>query len=371
MRTKIQIEKVKQEILESSLPKPLQDKVILALSGLGNNTIRWIFKNVSGSELDQEEFVNFIQSAAKVYQFALGGNLQPAEVLLKESLNNPDWEFGQWAIPLAMDIRELIKIHPNTLHSGLNGFEQKIFRWLPQDELSEIVKSDLLFFVRSLNVSMEFKRIYSIEELVDDGSWGLGFQKDLEGNEEILGKNQIKMDEKVLPPTIKNWILDYLTSSPKAMSERGAYDQIHYIQQSKNTQSLSDTDKNVLLDIIKLHSWFLDPEYSEEELSAYEEELKRKEKVSAPQNSQPPFSTPEAPAAKTFSDVAAAPSGQPLPKPAPVKTPPTIGFPFSVKQPPVKAPLSLQDMQKEIENKKHQAQVMIDQKLDELKEKTK
>ncbi len=275
----LSIDQIKTEITNSRLSEIQKNDLLGILPVVGRKTLDFIYKRVSRSSFGEEaeEVCLLLLNEAKVYQVLAHGDITGAVELFKSAPDNPDYGFGELIIPFAQDVRQYMQTHASPgfgeALTALNNFESKVFHWLPETELNEIIKNDLLYFVRALNIVMEFKRVYLLEELSDDGTWGQNLRMSLEGNAEQLGASGLVRDEKNYPPTIANWLKDYFAFINKPLTERVAFDQIQYIERAPNVQRLNVYERKDLLEIIKLHAWLMNPEVTEGEIEAYEADL--------------------------------------------------------------------------------------------------
>jgi hypothetical protein len=374
----ISVEKLKEKIASAAFTEDIKQKMADSIKYLGPNSLKFLNSHFSKSgiitsDVPVLEIIFTTQALMKSFQ---EGSSSEVEEFLKESPQNPDYEFGQYIIPFARDLRQYLHSHEGGLDlwDALNNFEVQVFRWLPEGELEEIVRNNLLYFVRHLpSLVMEFKRVYWLIELSDDGSWSQAMRAALEDNAEMMGKTGITRDGKNYQPTVANWLKDYLAYLPKAITNRVAFDQIQYIERAPNVQRLTQSERKALLEIIKLQAWLMNLQVTEDEIEAYEKDLlKQKSEIPSAVIQRifppPPAATRDISYKKmTIADVSlqggsANANKNPL-APAvnlPQRQAPIVPFP---PQPPVIDPVQLQ-----IERRKKQ-QEQIDQKLQELEKK--
>ncbi len=286
----ISVEKIKNKISSASFDDIVKQKLLDSLPYLGNNCRRFLNVNFSQSGIREDiPVLEIISVTQQLMQGLSSGNFKDVINFLQSALENPEYEFGRYIIPFAQDIREYCYSNGVSEDEGildvLRNFESKLFRFLPSEELEKIVKEDLLYFVRALPVLVGLKQIYWLVELSDDGTWGAKFRKILEENQELLGSTDLTRDGKIYPQTIGNWLKDYSAYLPKAITQRAAFDQVQYIERAPNVQRLNDEEKKDLLEIIKLHAWFMNPTVTEEEIDNYEQELAGK--TDTPRVAQP------------------------------------------------------------------------------------
>lgn len=76
--------------------------------------------------------------------------------------------------------------------------------------------------------------------------------KALEQNTETLGSGSIEIDGRKLLPQIKYWLLDY-SRFPSNMARRGSVERLNYINKSPNTRSLTQVQRQQLLEIMRFY----------------------------------------------------------------------------------------------------------------------
>ncbi len=279
------------------MPIPLEKlKINISGSGFSGEQKTWLLSHVSNFGEKTQEFINrklserdfnFIKDDLfKAFQemfAALEALKQSNEALfaglLKDSLENPDYGSGSYILSIFLDAKKTgwlnQKINPG-LQTVINYFELQLFQSLPQSELLSLVQNNILYFIHSQDIVMAFKRLYLIPSMYEQTEWIEPFRAALEANEEYIGNQKIKMGDQAVPPTISNWLKDYITFTPGSVSEKGGYTQVKYIEQSSNIKLLGPDDKKILLEVLKLYSWFLEPTVTETEIDLYDEELAKK-----------------------------------------------------------------------------------------------
>ncbi len=87
------------------------------------------------------------------------------------------------------------------------------------------------------------------------------YLKSIEKNQEILGSDNIKLiingEEKLVNPTIQNWLFDYNSSShvSKDLNRRGGYEQVNFVTGSLNARKLDKENRDLLLKIVQFYDW--------------------------------------------------------------------------------------------------------------------
>lgn len=76
----------------------------------------------------------------------------------------------------------------------------------------------------------------------------------LESHKAYIGQSKISVKDRQVDPTIANWILDY-TSWPSKEETKTAFDEVEYINKSVNVSLLSQLEKDVLKNILKLYDY--------------------------------------------------------------------------------------------------------------------
>lgn len=196
---------------------------------------------------------------------------------LKNSLQDPDREFGKMILPLLPDVREaLVKNNaPNEVWQALVEFESKLFPYLPKKELEAIVGTQMLPFARLKDFLPEFRKAYLVAEpIYDDGIWCEPFLPLLKKNREILGKS-LFVDEKELPAAITNWLIDFENFVKQPLEDVQSFDLVKYINNSSNSKNLSAEDRRVLMQVLEFYIWLHTPFVTREDAVALGLELDR------------------------------------------------------------------------------------------------
>ncbi len=279
-------QKLIQKISDTNLPNEKKSSLTAIIDRLPFQMFRLVNKKINSSS--GFKVANTVLQCQQAFDNMLNGNNALAISIFEQGQNFPESEDGEYLIPFAQDARQIAINNPENSESLLNAldiFESKVFNFLPETELIEILKGDLVNFVRLLPIVLEFKRAYYLVELSDDGSWISTLRKSLEDSKEILGQTGLTREGKNYPQTIGNWLKDYGAYINKPISQRAAFDQVQYIERAPNVQRLTEQERKDLLEIIKLHAWFMNPLVSEEEIENYEKEpvILNEQKVKIPE----------------------------------------------------------------------------------------
>jgi hypothetical protein len=114
------------------------------------------------------------------------------------------------------------------------------------------------------------------------------FSKDLEQNSEQFGTMPVEFEGHKMLPTLKYWIMDY-AKFPSKMSKRGSVERLNYINQSTNTRSLTQIQRQNLLKILKFYDDLLNGERPVVQVN------KSRPRISTPEVQQKPPSPVTAP----------------------------------------------------------------------------
>lgn len=286
----VDLEQLKGAIASAAISAELKERLLKSFPALGRATLAFIERAVSRRDFPEnaEALAQFCAAASGALAELKRGQPQAAAELLKGSLENPDFEFGRYAVPLAQDVRPFTQAYPQLL-DALLAFEREQLVNLPTPELHAIVRENILSFVRNMDAVTAFKRVYY--PFSDEEGWGEGFVFDLERSEEQLGDQPLEVDGTQQQPTVRAWLRDYAASVGKPILQRTTFDQIQYLKNSPNAGRLSERQRADLLEILKLHQWFYDPVVTEQDVREFEGE------GNAPRFSAPPPVRSERPAA--------------------------------------------------------------------------
>jgi hypothetical protein len=231
-------------------------------------------RETSAIELARVKTLSQAQSTA-LTALATANDSSAVAKILASSLTDTQWSFGRDAIPLYLSTIVLLqnpKLKPDSKFlATLSTFEQAQFDHLPDWARLDIFKNRLLALVQKINLVAELQAIYQVEAFWDDGTWIKSYQQALLTNQEVLGKQQLTLDNAQAAPTVGNWLRDFITTLPQQPGGApGVYDQVHYLSGSPLVAGLSDPEKSLLSNVLRVYSWLTDPIVNEVELAAYE-----------------------------------------------------------------------------------------------------
>lgn len=111
----------------------------------------------------------------------------------------------------------------------------------------------------------EFYSIYESYDFIKDQFQT--YAKDLEANTETFGTQPIDVEGKRVVPQLKNWILDY-AKFPQKVARRGTVERLNYTNQSVNTKSLPQGQRQLLMTVLKFYDDLLNAEIPGERAEA-------------------------------------------------------------------------------------------------------
>ena len=366
-------EEIKTKIQKSGWGDLEKQQILQKLPSLGSHVLRYLQKRLSKSDfyLIQDELYVSIFDGEEFFEDLQRGDVPGFVKFLERARNESDYGFGEYILPLVLDVQQLItsgKIQPHLeLVKILDDIEAEYFQNLTDKDLEDSLEFNFVQFVQRLNIVGEFKTLYYSRGF-GFSDWGKPFLEKLFKNEESLGSRPILVDKKTLPQSIKNWLQDYGLSEVRAVSKRSAYDQIQYMEKSPNAKLLQPKERQVLLKIFQLHNFLQKPFVSADEVEEYSREKYK--------NARSAFQQQEATGAKPAPAKLAAPPGPKSvfgadmvsAKPANIqdilntRAQGGAGLRFAAVE-----PVNTESIAAQMEKKRRENQNVIDRKLEDLK----
>lgn len=127
---------------------------------------------------------------------------------------------------------------------------------LSTDQLYALLKTSLLYAYTIPEYDLSEKiegYIDQIERMFEQIEVSRKIKLLLESSELVFSESPVVIKNQELPGTIKNWIADYNSYPSKDVGTKGAIDEIEYSNKSPNLSKLSDVQKGVIKNIIKLY----------------------------------------------------------------------------------------------------------------------
>ncbi len=125
---------------------------------------------------------------------------------------------------------------------------------LPIDEVIELLKTKIsvAYSIPEYNLAEKMEWYIDQKEIyLDRIDTCKKIKSTLEGHKALIGTENINLKNQLVQPTIANWIADYY-SWPAKGQQRDALSQLEFINKSSNTKKLSQTEIEVLKNLLKL-----------------------------------------------------------------------------------------------------------------------
>lgn len=272
------IDQLKNSLKASKWSEDYQKRILAVLPRLGKNNIEFLQNKVEGFEtrLEAKYIAAVLEEEVSMLEKLIGSDTKDFIKLLRGGYDRPSYDFGNYVLPFVLDIAWAMRQHKipqsSDLAEAVIEFEIKFFSILPFEEVVLLVQEDVVTLAKKSSILLLLKQYYWRKFKGYKKSFSGDMLAALEGNTETLGSENLVMEEKKYPPTVHNWIQDYIQSLPRSISARSTFDEIQYIRSSKNVLPLPEQEKAILLEIVKLHNWFLSPVVNEKEVRRYETE---------------------------------------------------------------------------------------------------
>jgi hypothetical protein len=263
-------EEVKQYIESSTWAPEHKSAVINVLPQLGRRTLSFVYAKVDspGGAFVAPYVLGALHAELESFNAFKKGDATPLLDLLPTSLADPDWGYGEYALPFVLDMRQLVRmgrISDVAVIRALQKFVQTQIAVLPEEELIFIVHFEVVEFLRGLPLLDELKLVGYERGLLDDDEWTQKLSEALMDNAQMLG-NSLATEAGKVDATVSNWLQDFVNTTPAVLTGSATYAQVQYINRSKNVAQLNPDQKNLLITLLRLYSWLLYPSVSEQEI---------------------------------------------------------------------------------------------------------
>ncbi len=277
---------------------------------------------------------------------------------------------------------------------GIRAFNDAEKEQVFREFILELFRSGLVEVLDE--VELVFKAYFDAKDIREH--YRTMFASGIEKNTEILGQQNIKVfisgEEKLVRPTLQNWLLDYNGNShvDAETKRRSAFEQTNYMLHSENVKNLSKADRELLLRVIQFYDWLkFDPLNFDFTLPGQKRRQEKVDDIDTPTKLIPDelksmlekMRSQQEQAFKSANGLnymsgQSGVMGEPQavkPKPVPPQVQKPVVAPPA--RPPILPPLNkkpeeprtLMDIKADIENKRRKAQEEIDRKLEELRRK--
>ena len=300
----MQQQELKNIIQNSKWQPEEKTQLLLLLPNFGNKMWEFIADEVAsfGSQFESKYLLSALADFVAYSNDLAAGNPEKFIALLSVSPEDARYDFGRYVLPYVLDIKLLVRQNKlrasSEVSDAITEFEARFFENLPNDEWVQILQENLLEFLsKNYDIAALLQGFYTSHFNGKKKEFIISLLQALEKNREVLGQQPLVLEGKKLSPQVQYWIKDYIGFIPRIGSDRSTFDEVKYLKGSPNVSKLSITEKNSLLQILKIYSWLLNPrELSQEEVSEGDRELfaKSASVKSAPQTvniSQVPLKT--------------------------------------------------------------------------------
>jgi hypothetical protein len=280
-------QQIQEQIQQSSWEDWEKDKVLSCLPFLGTNTLIFLSQQMRRSDFDviKNDLLTIVYGAKTVMDDLRQNKFDYTLLLMAAVPSDKVYDFGLSFFPIFKDIKDLIikrKIDPSReLLNALGAYQIIMLHLLSADELHDIVKNNLLYFIKNSPLVMEIKRRFYYDNFAyPDREWSSSFLKAMEANQEIIGSSELIVDGKKQSGTVTAWIKDFIASSSQQLNQRSTFDVVQYFNKSQNAKKVDVNDRKLLAEVFKLYSWLNNPSISGEEVDNYERQYREeKEKL--------------------------------------------------------------------------------------------
>lgn len=361
---------LKQAITESSWEDWIQDEMLAAASNLGLNMQQWLLSQLEADTfpIAKESVYVVVSSAEQIMVDLKKQDLGYTRELFQSAYQDATYEYGKALLPLVSDISSAAQkkelIYSEELQVLVNALKAKLVRYLPEEDLIEILRSSIIYFLSNSDYVMELKRLYYYQNFAYPlDNWNTSFIDALRNNREYLGSEDITVEGKLQPPTVQNWITDFIATGRSSTAQRSTYDVIQYYNQSENAKKLNSSDRQTLVSVLKLFGWLKNPVVLPQEIETYEFQDSKSDPPN--DNNLVIFSDPKAQTPSTIQDVVRIQkkSSEITPQMSRGSSQPSAGLVLDTH-----TNVQLDDLRKEIQSDQAALQVDIDRKLQSLKQ---
>lgn len=162
-----------------------------------------------------------------------------------------------WDSPAAIHILSMAKKDPSLGLDPKIALQLRYVRMnsLSVEQLLRLMDESILaaFLLPDFDLDFRIKDyLEQIDNVGEEMKFYHGLLKVLDTSDEALGNENIALKGVSVKPTIGNWLEDF-SSFPSSGREKDALAEIEYLNKSANVKSLTEADKNILKNIIKLY----------------------------------------------------------------------------------------------------------------------
>jgi hypothetical protein len=196
---------------------------------------------------------------------------------LWQTVNDPYWfyELGD-TNELSWNLEEKLKLAPSLAEQAPSLYRQYqslviylrllAIPVLPEDFIRELHSRYLLFaFRRGIDLKERVYLLYSYLNFspTEMRIYRSNILRALVNNLELLGVKNIMLGDRLVSPTVSNWLKDYV-NIVGVESAHTNLDHTNYIIRSKNAQLLNQKEKNDLFNVLEFYDYVLMPHFKDD-----------------------------------------------------------------------------------------------------------
>ncbi len=280
------LEELKQLIINSKWEEEYKKKLIELLPLVKENYLKSIYLEMkrNGSQYIGESLSEAVSKCVSAQQQLQNGQEAEAVEVLTIAPDYAWWDNGNFVFGWYLDLKQYLKTNrtgaSSELHEAVGYFGVKMMSFLKTEQVADLLQYFMLTGVTHFHMLMELKVYIYRTDLIANQKVFAVFIDSLSHNEEIIGKENLFLEDKEVPPAVKNWIKDFYTWAPKGLGSVNTFQIVQYSKSAKSFNKLTSSEKELVLEILKIYVWLLNPNVSQTEIDEFldfkkSEELKK------------------------------------------------------------------------------------------------
>jgi hypothetical protein len=170
--------------------------------------------------------------------------------------NTIDYAINTQDSPSAIRVLVMFKKNPDLNSDPHIAWQLRYVRMnsLTVEQLLKLMSESILTAYAIPDFDLDFRLkdyLEQIDNVAEEIKFYNGLLKVLDVSEEVLGKDNITLKGIAVKPTIGNWLDDF-SSFPTGDHQKDALAEIEYLNKSSNIKTLTEPDRNILKNIIKM-----------------------------------------------------------------------------------------------------------------------
>ena len=269
------INEVKNVISSSRLKQASKDKLLkvlpllapISLTGLGREASR-------GDAVLAEYFIVFLwEKSAQVFQLIKSGEVQPARdlfwKLFEKYASVVNEEDRAMFLYLVMDIRRFSVGRRFSVseaeYKKLLDYEVELLTHLPPEELQYFISNHLVMLGERFNLVL-IMQMHAIDNLLEN-------EDDFFRNCSTALLNNREPSDAIQGKIIADWLKEFSASAIGPASKMDTLHLTDFLIKNPKASKLSQEEKGYLSEVFKLYIWFMNPYFSDDEVSEYRLQL--------------------------------------------------------------------------------------------------